>query len=119
MNVRIEVEDSIMTAFIIGEIDHHSAKDIRETLDARIEGALPKLLILDYTDVSFMDSSGIGLIMGRYKLMKSIGGETRVTNPSPQIKRVMRLAGLDRLAVIDGSSNAKCANSSKGGNHYA
>lgn len=101
MNVTIKVEDRVMTAFLAGEIDHHQAKEIREEIDGMVESALPKLLILDFTDVTFMDSSGIGLVMGRYKLMKSIGGETRVTNTSPHIKKVMHLAGLDRLAVID------------------
>ena len=48
-----------------------------------------------------MDSSGIGLVMGRYKLLKSMGGEVKVTNPTPHIKKVMHLAGLDRLAVIE------------------
>ena len=89
-----------MTAYLSGEIDHHGAKGLREEIDSAVEGALPKLLILDFTDVTFMDSSGIGLVMGRYKLMQSIGGEVRVSNPSPHIKKVMRLAGLDRLAVL-------------------
>ncbi len=48
-----------------------------------------------------MDSSGIGLVMGRYKQMKYIGGDLKIINPSPQIKKVMTLAGFDRLAVIE------------------
>lgn len=106
MNVKTDLRDGVLTAYIMGEIDHHTAKDIREEIDHTAESALPTLLILDFTDVSFMDSSGIGLVMGRYKLMKEIGGETRVTNPSPHISKVMRLAGLDRLAVIE-KSNGK------------
>ena len=90
-----------MTAYIMGEIDHHSAKEIREEIDANIESLLPELLLLDFKDVTFMDSSGIGLVMGRYKLMRTIGGEVKVTNVSAHIKKVMRLAGLDKLAVIE------------------
>lgn len=101
MNVKIEMRNGTVIANIIGEIDHHTAKIIRESIDAYIERTKPKLLIIDFASVTFMDSSGIGLIMGRYKIMRSFGGGTQVANASPQIKKIMRLAGLDRLAVID------------------
>ncbi len=100
MDIKIESKGDTLIAYLVGEIDHHAAQSIRNAIDRRVEGAQPSLLILDFTEVSFMDSSGIGLVMGRYKLLKEIGGRVRVTNPSPQISRVMRLAGLDRLAVI-------------------
>ena len=101
MPVRIDKNEKRMTAYIMGEIDHHSAKEIREEIDANIESLLPDLLLLDFKDVTFMDSSGSGLVMGRYKLMRTIGGEVKVTNVSAHIKKVMRLAGLDKLAVIE------------------
>lgn len=101
MDVRTNFDGHRLIAYLSGEIDHHSAAGMRETIDARVEGARPSLLILDFADVSFMDSSGIGLVMGRYKLMKEIGGDLQVSNTSPHIGRVMRLAGLDRLAVIE------------------
>ena len=59
------------------------------------------LLILDFRDVTFMDSSGIGLVMGRYRQMQFQGGQVQVVNTSPQRYKVMRIAGLDRLAVIE------------------
>ncbi|WP_270739886.1 STAS domain-containing protein [Massilioclostridium coli] len=101
MEVKIELTGQVMTAYLSGEIDHHSIRPVREEIDRFAEGAIPKLLLLDFTDVTFMDSSGIGLVMGRYKLLKSMGGEVKVTNPTPHIKKVMHLAGLDRLAVIE------------------
>lgn len=101
MNVTMQLEDGVLIAKLSGELDHHSAPSIRTTIDIRAESAQPSLLILDFKDVSFMDSSGIGLVMGRYKMMKEIGGDVKVSNPSPQIRRVMCLAGLDRLAVIE------------------
>lgn len=100
MSVRIEQEDDRMTAFIAGDIDHHTAKEIRETIDFAAEGAIPKELTLDFKDVTFMDSSGIGLVMGRYKLMQSMGGDLCLSNISNHIAKVMKLAGLDKLAVI-------------------
>ena len=101
MPVRIENQDGIITAFIMGDIDHHSAKEIRETIDFSLESSLPEILVLDFNDVTFMDSSGIGLVMGRYKLMQSMDGELRIQNVSSHMKKVMRLAGLDKLATFD------------------
>ena len=101
MPVRIENRDGIITAFIMGDIDHHSAKEIRETIDFSLESSLPEILVLDFKDVTFMDSSGIGLVMGRYKLMQSMDGELRIQNVSSHMKKVMRLAGLDKLATFD------------------
>ncbi len=100
MSVTISCENKIATAYISGDIDHHSAKDIREKIDRAIDRFSPDLLIMDFKDVMFMDSSGIGLIMGRYKIMESIGGGIKVTNMSAGIARVMRLAGLGRLGII-------------------
>ena len=101
INVEIKTNSSTITAYLKGEIDHHTASKIRSLLDVKIQTAQPKLLILDFTNISFMDSSGIGLVMGRYKLMQYIGGELKIVNPSPQIRKVMSLAGFDRLAVIE------------------
>ena len=67
MSVRTETNGKILTAYLDGEIDHHSAKNMRETIDAAIAELMPEMLVLDFKDVSFMDSSGIGLVMGRYK----------------------------------------------------
>ncbi len=101
MGVRIESSESVITAYIFGEIDHHCAKEIRDEIDEITERMRPEILILDFRDVTFMDSSGIGLVMGRYKLIKEIGGELKVINVSGYIKKVMKLAGLDTLVSIE------------------
>ncbi len=101
MPVKITVSGEVVTAFLDGEIDHHTASVIRNEIDASVEKNMPTLLVLDFRDVSFMDSSGIGLVMGRYKLLKPTGASLHVTNTSPQIGKVMKLAGLDRLAKLD------------------
>jgi len=100
MPVKIQTDGKTIRACIQGDIDHHSAFMIRKTVDAHISRSKPALLILDFGEVTFMDSSGIGLVMGRYKLMKSMGGEIRVENLSAGAYRVMRLAGLERLGEI-------------------
>jgi stage II sporulation protein AA (anti-sigma F factor antagonist) len=101
MSVKITASGEVVTAFLDGEIDHHSASVIRNEIDAEVERQMPTMLILDFRDVTFMDSSGIGLVMGRYKLLKPMGAELHITNTSPQIFKVMKLAGLDRLAKLD------------------
>ncbi len=101
MSVKIEVNGEVTVAYLSGELDHHSAKPIREEIDAAIDANMPTLLVLDFKDITFMDSSGIGLVMGRYKLLSKNGAELAITNPSPQIYKVMQLAGLARLAKIE------------------
>ena len=98
---RIETINGCMTAFLSGELDHHAAKAVRENIDSKINTDRPHTLILDFLDITFMDSSGIGLVMGRYRQMKLLDGELHITNTSPNISRVMRLAGLEKIAHMD------------------
>lgn len=109
MPVRIISTRERVTAFIEGELDHHTAADIREDIDAAVRQCGPNLLKLDFADVTFMDSSGVGLIMGRYRIMQSFGGKVIVTNLSPQIYRVMKLAGLEKIAKISKREDANNA----------
>lgn len=100
MPVIIDTEEKTVIAHLSGEIDHHNAKDLRSDIDSAIDRHHPENVVLDFSDVTFMDSSGIGLVMGRYKTAALFGGRVTVENTSVQIKKVMRLAGLDRLADI-------------------
>ncbi len=100
MSVKIEFENETLNCRLCGEIDHHTTLPIRLDIDDRIENCRPKTVILDFSDVTFMDSSGIGLVMGRYKLLSEFGGELEVTGLSNNSYKVMRLAGLDRIANI-------------------
>ena len=83
-----------------GEIDHHTAAVVRANMDELIRSRIPRVLALDMSAVDFMDSSGLGLIMGRYSLMQSLGGETVVLDPSPATERIMGLAGMERMIKI-------------------
>lgn len=100
MAIKISKTDEAITAYLLGDIDHHSAKQIREQIDMEIEKSIPKLLVIDFDKVSFMDSSGIGLVMGRYKLMSNMGGKLKITNLSTHINKVMKLAGINSLSII-------------------
>ncbi len=101
MAVKILPEKSgCVIALIEGDIDHHTAKDIRETIDEYIEKYSPLFLKLDFSEVRFMDSSGIGLIMGRYKLMNSLRGKLKVINVPKNLERMIRLSGLMSLGIF-------------------
>ncbi len=100
MAAKIEYKQKEIVVYLDGEIDHHSASLIRVSIDSAIIHKKPSLLVLDFENVSFMDSSGIGLVMGRYKLMKTVHGRIRVENLSPTAYKVMRLAGLEKLGEI-------------------
>lgn len=92
-----ESDGGTITARITGEIDHHTARWLRMDIDTAIQDKEPKSLRLDFSGVSFMDSSGVGLVMGRYKNMKERGGKVELINMPDFIEKVMSLAGMDRL----------------------
>ena len=96
----ITFSDGVLTAFVQGEIDHHSAVGIRTEIDRRIQKDKPDILRLDYSGVTFMDSSGIGLIMGRYKLISAFSGKLEVVNVPLNMARVVRLSGIEKLGRI-------------------
>ena len=110
MSVQIDFQDEILFCQLSGEIDHHTASSCRLQIDEQIENSRPKTVILDFSDVSFMDSSGIGLVMGRYKILSELGGNLEITGLSDNSYRVMRLAGLDRIAVIKKGVGTKNGN---------
>ncbi len=101
MSIEINVTGEVVTAYLSGEIDHHSAKQMREAIDTAVELNMPTLLILDFKDVSFMDSSGIGLVMGRYRNLVKTGAELHIVGAPPNIYKVLKLAGIEKLAKLE------------------
>ena len=89
-----------MIVTVCGEIDHHTAGDIRTKADAIIMSARPESIALDLSEVSFMDSSGLGLIMGRYALARELGAEICVLKPTDAVARIILMAGLDKIVPI-------------------
>ena len=105
MPVNIHSVGEVVTVYLEGEIDHHAAKGMREEIDAAVEFNMPSLLILDFDRVTFMDSSGIGLVMGRYKNLQKSGAKLNLSNLPPNIYKVMKLSGIEKLAKIDKGEN--------------
>lgn len=92
---------------ITGEIDHHSAVKIRTQIDGEINDMRPKRTVLILSEIDFMDSSGLGLIMGRYTRMQSIGGELLISGAGERIIKILKLAGLDKIVKIENEEEKK------------
>ncbi|MDD7794560.1 MULTISPECIES: anti-sigma F factor antagonist [unclassified Clostridium] len=80
-----------------GELDHHSAEEVRVKIDDRIDRDGVKNLILDFSAVTFMDSSGIGVVIGRYKKLSSKSGKVVIAEATKNVKRVFELSGLFKI----------------------
>ena len=100
MGVQITARGKTVCARLTGDIDHHSARDMRCEIDIAVKENDADELILDFSSVTFMDSSGIGLVMGRYKLMNERQGRLVIAKTPGYISKVMRVAGMNRLAKI-------------------
>lgn len=101
-NARIisEVKEDVLHIAILGEIDHHCAAALREEMDDAILSAMPQRIELDLSTVDFMDSSGLGVIMGRKAAANRIGAEFCLVNPTARIARILELAGLGKVVTI-------------------
>lgn len=100
MSISGEVVDRNMTLQIGGEIDHHQVKKLMREIDSRIDLHLPRNLVLDLSGVTFMDSSGIALLLRAWKRMRELEGTTTVVHVPQQPLRVLRAAGMDRMMEI-------------------
>ncbi len=90
------------TVFLLsGELDHHSVKQAREEIDRVLIDKRPKKVVLDLSGVTFTDSAGLGLILGRYTRIKDYGGFMRLTEVSFEFMRILKLAGTEKLMKID------------------
>ena len=92
--------DNCLYIQITEEIDHHSTQIIRRKMDNEITRFMPRKDVFDFSKVSFMDSAGIGLLIGRYKLAKMLGGVAEITNTSKSIEKVLEMSGITRIIPI-------------------
>jgi len=95
--IQFDEETQVITVTPEGELDHFLAEGMRNAIDAVILRNNARLLVFDMTDVGFMDSSGIGMLIGRYKLMKRRGGSVRVRGMREQVNRIFRMSGLGQI----------------------
>lgn len=101
-HVEIQQEQNALIACLQGEIDHHTVQEMRKRIDAEVLCSEEKKLILDFGGVTFMDSSGVGLVLGRSKLMESLGGTLAVRHTPVQMEPILKLAGVSHIESREG-----------------
>lgn len=100
MNFTSLLQEKRLTILLSGEIDHHAAKEIMEAVSAKINVYLPQYCELDFGGVSFMDSSGIALVIHTLRAMNQLGGKLRLTNVPPQPWKVLLASGIQKLVAM-------------------
>jgi len=105
LQVKFSNKGNTLIVSIIGELDHHSAEYLRNKIDGELMKSTTKNIIFDFLKVDFMDSSGIGVIIGRYKYIQKFSGKAAVVNLNLQIRRIFEMSGLLKLIPIYDSIN--------------
>lgn len=100
MEVFCEDKNNTIVAYLNGELDHHSAEYIRVKIDYYIDTSDSKNLVFDFKNVSFMDSSGIGIIIGRHKKISAKNGQVFLVNLNNTIRKVIELSGIGKIVKI-------------------
>ena len=93
-------KDKLLYITITEEIDHHLADKIRREVDNEITRYMPRKTIFDFSRVTFMDSAGIGMIIGRYKMMKLIGGSIEIHNVNKNAEKILEMSGILKIIPI-------------------
>lgn len=100
MNLSFDNRGDKLVVYMMGELDHHSAEEVRNKLDDRLEREMCNKLIMDFSGVTFMDSSGIGVVIGRYKKISVKKGKIYVTRVKGSVKRVFELSGMFKIIPL-------------------
>ena len=100
MNISTAFSAGRLTIYIAGELDHHEARGAIHSIDELLDEYLPRDCVLDMSGLSFMDSSGIALIIRMSRRMKTLGGRAWIENPAKQPLRVIDASGIDRLVPV-------------------
>lgn len=97
MYIKFDKSNEILIATLIGELDHHSSEEVRNKIDYRLDNEDIKKLILNFSGVTFMDSSGIGVVIGRYKKVTMKNGSVSVVAVNSRIKKIFELSGMYKI----------------------
>ena len=98
--MKYQVQENCLTIYLPSEVDHHTAEEMRKNADALIERNHIKFVIFDFEMTDFMDSSGIGVIMGRYKIIRLVGGEVWAVHANARIKKILTMSGMTKIMQI-------------------
>lgn len=95
-----QVQENCLTIYLPKEVDHHNAEEMKKCADSIIEKEHIKYVIFDFAGTDFMDSSGIGVIMGRYRTICLIGGEVWAVHTNARIKKILTMSGVTKIMQI-------------------
>lgn len=100
MHLTSYLQDGTLTVALTGEIDHHCAKAYIQSITVKIEAYTPRICVLDFSEVTFMDSSGIAVVINALRNMAKIEGELAISGLNPQPLRVFQASGVDKLVNV-------------------
>ena len=101
MDELLEVKGSTLTVYAPEELDHHSAEQIRVESDRILARQNIRQIVFDFRRTAFMDSSGIGVIMGRYRNISLLGGSVKAVNVGEQVERILRISGIYKVIAVE------------------
>ncbi|WP_273852198.1 anti-sigma F factor antagonist [Guptibacillus spartinae] len=101
LSINLEVRHPVLLIRLDGELDHHTSEELRDRVDTILEERKIEHIVLSLEGLSFMDSSGLGVILGRYNKVKSFGGEMVVCSISPPVKRLFEMSGLFKIVRLE------------------
>jgi stage II sporulation protein AA (anti-sigma F factor antagonist) len=100
LQIKFANKGTTLVVNVVGELDHHSADHVRQKIDGELLKSTTKNVIFDFSKLSFMDSSGIGVIMGRYKNVNKLGGSMAIVSPNTQINRIIEMSGISKMIPV-------------------
>lgn len=109
MRIDFEVSRNQLLVRLAGELDEHTATQFRESVEARLDEDGERDLLLDLSEVTFIDSSGLGAILGRYKRISQAERRMAVAAASPQVRRILELSGLLKIIPLAGDGGRASA----------
>lgn len=100
MEITVTIRKKVLVVSLSGELDHHTAKDVKNLIEEVIKNRGVVNLVFDFTNLTFMDSSGIGVVIGRYKLVRSMGGKVTIVSPARNVSKLLSMSGINKIIEI-------------------
>ena len=100
MIVEFKKEDKVLIFKLTEDVDQHTSEKIRRKMDNEVKRYIPRKVIFDFSNISFMDSAGIGMVLGRYKLAQMLDGELEIINVNKSMKKIFDMSGVSRIINI-------------------
>lgn len=98
--MKYEIQENYLTIYLPRDLDHHAAEEIKQKTDHLIDSSHIRYVLFDFADTEFMDSSGVGVIMGRYRKVYMFGGGVYAVNANERMKKILKMSGITKIMQI-------------------